>query len=107
MPEINILLLTAAFETATPDTVPATALVVIETVPPDAELGICNTTEKLHVSPADSSPPAKVSTELPEMLEPVPHTSFCVALVATSPVNAASKSTLKPNSVASALALAL
>lgn len=50
-------------------------------------------------------PPASVKVLVPLKTEPEPHISFCASVTETKPLNAPSKSTEKPTSVASAVAL--
>lgn len=75
-PEINRSWLTAAFTTELLLTVALTLLVVKVTVPLGAEFGIFRETEKLHESPGAKEPPAKVTVEVPDKLEPMPHISL-------------------------------
>ena len=69
---------------------------------PTVSAGSCIETENSQVSAAESVPPINVSSPSPLILEPEPQISPLGKPVATMPVIAASRSKVKPISVAEA-----
>ncbi len=85
----------------TPDTVALTLEVVLVNTPGGAPAGTCSVTEKVQLSPGASVPPASVSSEVPDRVEPVPQTSFIGSPAAARPASAAFRSSVNVIAVAS------
>lgn len=79
---------------ARPDTWPVTVLDVLENVP-FAPAGTESVAENVQLAPAASVPPEKLRLDVPDRMEPAPQTFAAGRPVATSPLSAASRSSVK------------
>ena len=75
--------------------VAVSVLVVLVYTPGAVLTGTLKLTSNVQLAPAGIVPAVKLKLEVPVICEPVPHTSLCGKPVATMPVMAASKSSLK------------
>lgn len=88
----------AAFEKGAPAALKFRLPLVLVTVPTAAVAGRSRVTLNWHMAPGARLPPAKATVPVPVRVEPAPHTFDAGSPVATRPVRAALKSSVKPTS---------